>query len=329
MHRTLVLAICLSLALLAAGYRVIDKIAIPGDGGWDYLTVDNDGRRLFVSHSTKVDVVDLNTKKVVATISNTNGVHGIVIAPEVGKGFTSNGRDNTVTMFRLQNLTVVGTAKTGENPDAMVYEPSTKRLFVFNGRSKDATVIDAEAGTVTGTIALGGKPEYPQTDGKGTVWVNIEDTSELVRLNAKSMKVEQRWKLAPCVEPTSLAYDAKNSRLFSVCSNKLMVVVNAASGKVVTSVPIGDGCDGVVFDDSTGTIFAANGEGTMTVVKQDSADKYHVAESVKTQSGARTVTLDPKTKLIYMPVADLGPPDPASKRPAAKPGTFHVLVIGQ
>lgn len=328
----LVIASVLLAMTAAAAHGVTEKIPIPGDGAWDYLTVDAEARRLYVSHATKVDVIDLATKKVAGQIPNTNGVHGIAIAADLNRGFTSNGRDNTVTIFDRKTLAPIATVKTGQNPDAIIYEPVTKRVFTFNGRSADATVIDAATGNVAGTIPLGGKPEFPVTNGKGTIWVNIEDTSEVVRIDAKSMKVESRWKLAPCEEPSALAFDLKNMRLFAGCSNKLLTVMDANNGKVIATAPIGGGVDGAVFDPGARLVYTANGEGTVTVIRQDTPDRYTVVETVKTQPGARTITRDPKTGLVYLSVADYGPPPAGAQkggRPVGLPGTFGVLVIGQ
>lgn len=295
----------------AAESRIVARIPVPGDGGWDYLAVDDAARRLYVSHGGKVDVVDLTSGKAVAMIANTPGVHGIVIVPELGRGFTSNGKENTVTIFDRETLAVIGSVKTGRNPDAMLYDPATRGVFVFNGASKDATVIDTETGAVTATLPLGGKPEYPVTDGAGTIWVNIEDTGEIVRLHSATLKIENRWKLGPCEEPSSLAFDRKNNRLFAGCGNKMMAVVDGGTGKLITTVPIGQGVDGTVFDTSSGRIYNACGEGVLSVVEPDNGG-YRIVQTLKTERGARTITQDPSSRRLYLPVRD---------------GSFHLLVI--
>ncbi len=340
MRSSFVSSLALAAALLPAGaaaatpqYHMKSTISIPGPGGWDYATADSDNRKLYVSHATEVDVVDLDSGKVVGKIPNTNGVHGIAIANDLGKGFISAGRDNDVVMFDLKTMAVTGTAKTGTNPDGILYEPTTQRVFAFNGRSQDATVIDAKDGKVLGTIALGGKPEFPAADGKGNLFVNIEDKNEIVHIDPKTMAVKAHWSIAPAESPSGLAIDTKTHRLFAVCDGKAMVVVNYDNGKVVATVPIGEGPDAAGFDPSTKLAFASNGEsGTLTVVKQDSADKYSVAQTVTTQTGARTMALDLKTHTVYLPDAEFGPAPAASAanahpRPSIKPGTFKLLVV--
>src|SRR6266404_4847114 len=232
-----------------SGYHVSKKIKLGGDGGWDYLTVA--GRRVYISRGTHVMVVDADTGAVVGDIPNTNGVHGIAIAPEFDKGFISAGRDGTIAIFDLKTLKVLGTAAAGKNPDAIIYDSVSKHVFSFNGTSRDATAVDAKSGSVAGTIALGGKPEAAVSDGKGHIFVNIEDTSEIVQFDANKLSVENRWKIAPGDGPSGLAMDQKTRRLFSVCGNKMMVVVNADNGQVVGNVPIGLGADGAAFDPET------------------------------------------------------------------------------
>jgi hypothetical protein len=329
----------LSLALIAAaaaapgGYRVVDRIQIGGAGGWDYVTVDSARHRLFVTDGTRVVVVDLETKKVVGEITGTPGVHGVALAPELGRGFTSNGGVNTVTIFDLNTLAAAGRVKTGENPDAIVYDSASKRGFAFNGRSKDATVFDAKSSEVVATLALGGKPEFAVSDGRGKIYVNVEDTSELVEIDAHKPAVARRWSLAPCEEPSGLALDAKRGRLFSVCRNKLMVVSDAHSGKVVGKAPIGQSPDGAGFDAASETAFSSNGDGTLTLVKEVSG-KYKAIENVPTERGARTMAVDAATQRIYLPTAEFGPaPTPTTEqprpRPSIVPDTFHVLVVGK
>jgi hypothetical protein len=313
-------------------YHLLTTYKIGGDGGWDYLTFDSTSGRLFVSHATHVVVLDADSGKVVGDIPDTTGVHGIALAPDLGRGFTSNGRENTVTVFDLGSLKPLSKIKAGENPDAIVYDSPTKRVFTLNGRSHDATAVDAAEGTVKGTIALGGKPEFAVSDGKGEIFVNLEDKSELLVLDPQKLEVKSRWSLAPCEEPTGLALDAKSRRLFSVCGNKLMAVVDADTGKLITTLPIAAGADAARFDPETGLAFASCGEGVLTAVHEDSPSKFTVAANVPTQRGARTMALDSKTHKIFLATADFGPPPPASdqpRRPSILPDTFRVLVFGR
>ena len=319
---------------ISPGYRVTDTLKLGGDGGWDYLTFDPASRRLFVSHGTHVVVVDADTKSAVGDIPDTPGVHGIAIASDLGRGFISNGRSATATIFDLKTLGKIGEVKTGENPDAILYDRASGRVFTFNGRSGDATAFDAAHGTVAGTIPLGGKPEFAVADGKGRVYVNIEDKSEIVALDAKALQVKSRWPLEPCQEPSGLAFDSEHGRLFTVCRNRLMAIVDATTGRIVTTLPIGGGVDGAAYDPATGLVFAANGEGTLTVVREDSPDSFRVVENVPTQAGARTLALDPKTHRVFLSTAQLGPrPAPTAEvprpRPSIVPGSFVVLVVGK
>jgi YVTN family beta-propeller protein len=317
-----------------SGYHLIKKTNLGGEGFWDYLSIDSAGRRLFISRGTHVMVVDADSGDVVGDIPDTQGVHGIAFAPDLGRGFTSNGRANTVTIFDLKTLKPIGSAQTGQNPDAILFDPASKRVFTFNGRSGDATAIDAATGAVVGTVALGGKPEFATADGAGRVYVNIEDKSELVELDSRALTVANRWPLAPCEEPSGMAIDVAHARLFSGCHNKMMAVVDARSGKVVATPPIGQGVDANRFDAGTGLAFASCGDGTLTVVHEDSPDKYTVVENVATQRGARTMELDPKTHNVYLVTAEFGPPPAATPenprpRPSMVPGTFTLLIFGK
>jgi len=314
-------------------YELKQKYVLGGEGGWDYLTYDPAGKRLFISRGTHVMVVDPEKGSTLGDIPNTPGVHGIALAQDLGKGFTSNGRENTVTVFDLKTLKETARIKVdGQNPDAIMYEPVTKRVFTFNGRSSNATAIDAEKGTVIGNIALDGKPEFAVADGKGTVFANIEDKSELVSIDAKNNKVLKTWSLAPCEEPSGLAIDQKNRRLFAGCSNKMMAVVNADTGKVVTTVPIGEGVDANGFDPGTQLAFSSNGEGTLTVAHEDSPDKFTVVQNAATQRSARTMALNPDNHEVYSVAAEIeeAPPAKEGERPrrTMKPGTFTLLVLG-
>src|SRR5580658_7247570 len=278
-----------------SGYRLAKRLNLGGEGGWDYLTFDSRRRRVFVSRGTHTLVVDADGKKV-GDIPNTQGVHGIALAPEFNRGFTSNGRANTVTIFELNSLKTIREIDVkGQNPDAILYDPASRRVFTFNGRSHDATAIDAVAGQVVGNIPLDGKPEFAQADGAGHIFVNIEDKSEISEIDSHALKVVNTWPLAPCQEPSGLAFDVAHKRLFAGCDNRMMAVVDSDSGKVVTTIPIGDGVDANAFDPGTGFVFASCGEGTLTVAHQYSPDTYTVVENLATQKGARTMTLDPKT----------------------------------
>jgi len=316
------------------GYHVKAKFKIGGEGGWDYATADADARRLYVSHANQVEVLDLDSGSVVGKIADTPGVHGIAIAPDSGRGFISAGRANKVIIFDLKTLKKLGDAPTGNNPDAIIYDPASKRVFAFNGGSANATVVDAEAGTVAGTIDLGGRPEFAAADGQGNVYVNLEDKSAVVKIDSRKLTVGDKWPLTPCEEPSGMAIDISHHRLFIGCSNKMMGVVNTANGKVITTLATGEGVDANGFDPGTGLAFSSNGDGTLTVVHEDSPDKFTVVDNVITERGARTMALDLKTHNVLLPAAEYGPaPAPTADRPHPRrpvlPGTFTVLVIGQ
>jgi DNA-binding beta-propeller fold protein YncE len=316
----------------ASGYHVINKIPIPGDGGWDYVTCDSQARRLYISHSTQTQVMDIDRLQVIGSIPGTNGVHGITLAPELGRGFISAGRDNQVVIFDLKTLKSLGAVKTEENPDAILYDPATERVFAFNGRSHSATIFKAATGEPLTTLPLGGKPEFASADGRGGVYVNVEDKNLLVKINSRVMAVEASWPVAPCEEPSSLAMDQATNRLFAGCGNKKLVVVDASSGKVVASLPIGDHVDATIFDSENKLVITSNGEGTLTVIHEDSPDAYSLVQTVPTQLGARTLALDTGTHRLFLPVAGLGPPMPPTPsqphpRPSIVPGTFAILVV--
>jgi len=317
----------------AANYHVASKVKLGREGGWDYLIVDTVGHRVFISRGTHTLVVDARTDSVVGDIMDTPGVHGIAFAYDLGRGYTSNGRDSSITGFDLKTLAPLARIHTtGVNPDAITYDDFSHRVFAFNGRSQDATAIDAATNTIAGTVALGGKPEFAVTDGKGTLWVNIEDKSEIVQLDTKTLAVKARFPLAPCEEPSGLAIDRATRRLFTVCSNKLMAIVDADNGKVVATVATGDGTDAAAFDPATKLAFASNGEGTLTVVHEDSPTSAHVVQTLATQRGARTMALDPQTHTVYTVTADFGPPpaptaDRPHPRPSMLPDSFTLLVI--
>jgi DNA-binding beta-propeller fold protein YncE len=316
------------------GYHVIKTYKLGGDGGWDYLTLDSSSRRLYISRATHVMVIDADSGKAVGDIPDTPGVHGIALAPELGRGFVSNGREGTVTIFDIETLKLISKVKAGDNPDAILYDPATKRVFTFNGRSQDSTAIDAAKGTVLGTIKLQGKPEFAVSDGKGEIFVNIEDKSQLDAIDPAKLEVKSRWPLAPCQEPSGLSMDRKNRRLFAGCDNKMVAVVDADSGKVLATPAIGEGVDATAFDEGTSLAFASCGEGVLTVVREESPDKFSVAENVKTQEGARTLALDEKTHQVFVVTAKFGPsPAPTAENPhprhAILPDSFVVLVLGK
>jgi len=331
MRRTLVaaLGVLASAVTIAAatGYHVLGDIAIGGDGGWDYLTVDSAARRLYVSHATHVVVVDIDAKKVVGDIPDTPGVHGITIAPELGKGFISNGRGNTVTVFDLKTFKASGTVPTGENPDAIRYDPVSSRVFAFNGRSKSATAIDAKGGNVVATISLPGKPEFSVADGKGHIYVNSEDTNEIVEIDSTKPAVTKKYSLSPCDGPSGLAIDTKSRRLFSVCSNRIMAISDPDAGKVIATPAIGAGSDGVVFDPGTGYAMSSNGDGTLTIVAQ-SGGTWQVLENIATERGARTIAVDDKTHTVYLSTAKAAAAT-GGGRPTFLPNSFKVVIVGK
>ena len=320
----------------SAGFQLTGEFAIGGEGGWDYCIADRDAHRLYVPRSDRVMVLDSATGKVLGTVPGTPGVHGVALAKRLRRGFTSNGADGSVSIFDLDSLAILGKVPAGNNPDAIIYDSASKRVFAFSGKSQDATVIDSAVDpanpVAAGTIALGGKPEFAVTDGMGQIFVNIEDTSEIVRLDAATLQVTARWSIAPGQQPTGLAIDPKTRRLFAVCGNKLMVVVSADTGKVVTTLPIGSGADAAAFDPELSLAFASCGDGTLTVVREDSADQFSVVQTVATRKGARTMALDSKAHRIYLPTAQFGPAPAATAdnprpRPQMLPETFTIIVV--
>ncbi|HXL21737.1 MAG TPA: YncE family protein [Candidatus Dormibacteraeota bacterium] len=308
----------LGLATIAAGpsgYKVSGKIALPGTGGWDYVTVDAAARRVYVTHATQVEVLDADSQQPVSKIPDTPGAHGVALAPEFGRGFISAGKADAVIVFDLKTLKPIAQVKTGKKPDAIIYDPATKRVFAMNGESDSATVINAADNSVAGTIALGGGPEFSAADGKGNLWVNIEEKNEVVHIDTQAMQVKHHWPVAPCEAPSSMALDTQNRRLFLGCRNHFMAVVNADSGKVVATYPIGDHVDASAFDPESKLVFHSTGDGNVFVFKQDSADKYTFVEKIATNQGSKTMGLDPKTHRLFVP--------------ANQAGSFTVLVLGQ
>ncbi len=328
-----VAAVCFLAAAPAAvePYRFIKEIPVGGEGGWDYLSVDASARRLYVSHATRVVVIDMDKDAVAGEIADTPGIHGFAIAPELGLGFASNGREAKASIVDLKTLQTTSKVDTGENPDAILYVPGQQEVYTFNGRSKSATVFEAKTGRVIATIPLPGKPEFATVDTSvGRIFNNIEDKSEVVAIDVKSHAVVATWPLAPGEEPSGMAIDTKDHRLFVGCSNRLMVVMDYMTGKVVTTVPIGRGVDANAFDPATGLAFASNGEGNVTIAHADSPDKVTVVQTLVTARGCRTMALDPKTHKIYLSAATFESPAPGvgGQRPRMAPGSFKVLVYG-
>jgi DNA-binding beta-propeller fold protein YncE len=289
-------------------YHLLKRVEVGGVGVWDYLTYDASYHRVFVSRGTHVMVLDGESGATVGDIPDTLGVHGIALAPDLGKGFTSNGRTNTVTIFDLKTLKHIGQTPTGQVPDAIIYDPASKRVFTFNGWSDDSTAIDAQSGQPTGTIPLKGRPEFAVADGKGLVFVNIADKNTLTVIDSQQLTIKANWDMPGCKGPTGLSMDRENRRLFAVCQNKVMTIVDAESGKVITTVPIGAGADATVFSPKRSLVFSSNGgDGTLTVVHEDSPNKFTVAQSVATEDGARTMALDEDSGTVYLITAKVGP----------------------
>ena len=318
----------------ASSYHLLDRFKVGGEGGWDYLTIDPQAQRLYFGRSTRVQILDSASGKVLGEIPDTPGVHGIALAPDLHRGFTSNGRDSSVTIFDLRTLAPIARVHMeARGPDAILYEPTTHRVFTFNGGSANATAIDAASGKVLGYVALEGRPEFAVADGRGRIFVNLEDSSAVVTLDPRKLTVLARWPLAPGEEPSGLALDAAHHRLFSVCSNKRMVVLDSGTGRVVAIVPIGDGPDGSAFDPGTGLAFSSNGEGTLTVVHEDAPDRFTVVGDVPTEPRARTMALDPVNHRVYLATARFGEaPAPTAEhphpRPPMIPDSFEILVLG-
>jgi len=314
-------------------YKLLQKINLPGDGGWDYLTFDAASNHLFISRATHVMVVDPGSGKVAGDIPNTPGVHGIALANKFNKGFISNGRGNDVTVFDLKTLKEVAHVPTGERPDAIIFDPATNRVFAMNGKSGSVTAINAKDNTVAGTVELGGTPEFAAADGKGHVYVNLEDKSKIAALDSRNLKLLSTWDLSPCQEPSGLAMDRVHRRLFAGCDNKMMAIVDADSGKVIATPPIGDGVDANGFDPGKAVAFSSNGEGTLTIVHEVSPSEFKVVQNVETQRGARTMAVDPKSHKVYLVTASFGEkPAPTAEnpnpRPPFLPNSFVLLVVG-
>ncbi len=334
MKRVLTIGVAFgALAFASEGFKVLSKIKIGGTGGWDYVAVDPDAHRVYASHATLVEVLDTQTGKVVGQITQLHGVHGIAVAPEFGKGFITNGQSNSVTIFDLKTLARVGEPQTGQNPDSVCFEPKTKRIFTFNGRSNDSTAIDPKTNEVIKSLPLNGKPEECAADGTGKIYVNLEDSNEIIEVDAAKPAVLRRASLAPCEGPSGLAIDVKTKKLFSVCSNKVMAITDIPTLKVAGTTPIGPGADGAGFDPGLGLAFSSNGgDGTLSVVKSVNGT-YQTVDTVTTERGARTMTVDSKNHRVYLLAAEYGPapaPEPGKRnRPPILPDSFHVLVVGK
>jgi len=317
-----------------SGFQLIKKTVIGGEGGWDYLSVDDQNRRLYVSHSTQAEVLNVDTHEKIGTIADLKGIHGVIAVPKSGRGVTTNGRSNSVTIFDLKTLKSIVELPTGKNPDALLYDKFSDRVFIFNHSDVTTTVIDITEGKVIGTVDVGGTAlEAGVSDENGTIFVNLEDTHEIVSFDTKTLAIKSKWKIAPGEEPTGLAIDVKNHRLFTVCHNGWMMVLDSDKGTVVAQVPIGKRVDGVVFDPKLRMAISSNGEGTMTVVQEVSPNEFKVIETVKTEVGARTIALDAKTHHVFVYTAQYGETPAATTenpnpRPKIVPGTFMVLEYG-
>jgi len=328
MKKIVMLVLAATTAFAAAPtYKVVSNIKIGGANRTDYTYCDTANHRLYVSHGTQTEVIDTTTDKLVGTIPDTQGVHGIAIANDLGKGYTSNGSTNNVTVFDIATLKVTGKINTGQNPDSIIYEPVTHRVLTFNGKSNDFTLIDAKTGTViSASVAVGGKPEFSQVDGKGHVFVNIEDKNEVIEINAQEGLIMKRYSIAPCDGPSGLAIDVAKMKLFSVC-DKVMSVSDPVTGKVISTPPVGQDPDGVAFDD--GYAFSANRDGTVTMVGETAPGKYTVVATIKTKPGAKTISADQKAHKLYLPAWDVGPVPAGGKNGAPIPDTFGIVVLGR
>lgn len=333
MNKLMTIFLIAGAAFAAEGYHVLNKIKIGGTGGWDYVSVDSNAHRLYASHGTSVEVVDLDSGKVVGQIPQLHNVHGIAIAPELNKGFITNGQSNSVTIFDLKTLAKTGEPQAGTNPDAACYDPKTQNVFAFNGRSSNATVINGKTGEPLNTFAVNGKPEFCVADGSGKMYVNLEDKNSIAEIDTGKASVLRTVSISPCEEPSGLAIDTKDGVLFSVCGNKMMAVTDIKSMKVIATPAIGAGPDAAGYDPGTGLAFSSNGDGTLSIVK-NTGGKWDTVDTVQTVRGARTMTVDPKTHRIYLLAADFGPapeakPGEKARRPPVLPDSFHVLVVGK
>lgn len=310
-----------------SSFKVADTFHIKSGGGWDYIVADAASNKLYVTHGTQVNVLDKHTGDSIGIIPNTIGVHGIALVHSLNKGFTSNGRLNNVFVFDLNTLQVKDSIKTGKNPDAVFYDDYSKMIITCNGGSKDITVIDPLNNKVVATIDVKGKPETAVSDGEGKIYINNEDLSEIEVIDINTKKLIHRWSITPGEAPSGLSIDRKNKLLFAGCDNQMLMVIDATNGKVINKLPIGDGCDGTAFDPVINTVYSSNGEGTLTIIKEESKNKFTVIKNLPTKRGARTLSVDVSTHIIYLPTADFGTPATEGTRPPMIPGTFKVLVV--
>lgn len=312
------------------GLKILKTIPVAGDGNWDYVAVDSAARRLYVSHGTEVDVLNADTGVVIGRIPDTPGVHGIALVPTMHRAFISQGLNDHVAMVDTETLRTLQQVPAGKKPDAIIYDPATQRVFANNGDGESTTAIDAATGAVVGTLDLGGFPEYAASDGSGHIYINLEEQNETLAIDAKMLRIDQRWVVAPCKAPSSMAIDRSNRRLFIGCRNHFMTVLNIDTGRVIAALPIGDHVDATVFDPERHLVFCSNADGTLNVFEQLSADEYRSLQTVKTALGARTMALDATTHLLFLPTADLdrsAPLKPGQKAPV-KSGTFRLIVVG-
>ena len=329
----LLLSLMVAPSLSAQKYTITHTYTIGGEGGWDYVIPDAPNHRLFVARGNRVSVVDMNTGQLIAEIPGINGAHGIALVSDIGRGFATSGNDSSILMFDSKSYKGLLKIRAGDDADAIIYDPASKHILSFNGDANTSTVVDPRRGTVIANIPLGGKPEYGQSSRDGMVYVNIEDSSQIVEIDTKTNAVTRRWSLAPCKNPSSLAIDIRRQRLFSGCRNGLMAISNYKTGTVVATVPIGQGVDGAGYDPVLRDAYASNGDGTLTVIHQDSPNKYSVVENVPTGERARTMGLDPATHRIYLASAKFGPPPAEStatnprRRPPMLPGSFTIIVV--
>ena len=323
------LSLLAAVSAVASDYKLLQQIPIGGEGGWDILTIDVNARRLYLSHATKVIVVDIDKNAVVGEIADTPGVHAFLAVPELQRGFSTNGKENKSSVVDLKTLKTIEKVDVGENPDAIAYEPKSGEIYVFNAKGNSASVIEAKSAKLVTTVPLGGAPEFPEVDSAaGRIYVNLEDKSEVAVIDTKKHEVVARWPLAPGEEPSGIALDAAHHRLFSTCHNKMMTMTDTESGKVVATVPIGTGVDGCAFDDPSQLALASCGQGVVTIAKEQSPNELSVVQTLQTQRGARTIALDPKTHRIYLPTADFGAAASPGGRPAITPNTMRLLVYG-
>jgi DNA-binding beta-propeller fold protein YncE len=318
----------------SGGYKILQKVSLPGDGGYDFLTVDSDNRRVYITHNNSVQVLDADSLKLVGTVENVPHPHGVVFLPDLGKGYATSGDPGSVVVFDLKTFQHLAEIPTAKDSDVIIYDQATGKVLTFNGDSKNACVIDPATDKLVKTVDLGGSPEVAVSDGKGRLFDNLESASQVLKMDAKTLKVLRRWPLAPGESPSGLSMDVENNRLFSGCHNKLLVVMDAKKGKVIQTLPIGDKVDGTLFDPASGNVFSSNGDGTLTVIHEDSPDKYTLVENVQTEPGAKTLAFDSKTGRVFLTVAKRGEaPKPTKEEPKPKakilPGTFHVLVVGK